>query len=101
MLVTILQMFPLKKPDTIKSSKHQRTSSDAFQSDDVDIAYNKYYKWAPIIMERTVELESLEHTFIPKVFKEKMWTKLLNPMEMSMPKSLGNSLPMPSWKGIV
>ena len=24
-----------------------------------------------------MELESLEHTFIPKVFKERMWTKLL------------------------
>ena len=31
-------------------------------------------------MERTVELESLEHTFIPEVFKERMWTKLLYPM---------------------
>ena len=27
-----------------------------------------------------MELESLEHTFIPEVFKERMWTKLLYPM---------------------
>ena len=27
-----------------------------------------------------MELESLEHTFILEVFKERMWTKLLNPM---------------------
>ena len=27
-----------------------------------------------------MELESLEHTFIPKVFKQRTWTKLLNPM---------------------
>ena len=31
-------------------------------------------------MERTVELESLEGIFIPDVFKERTWTKLLNPM---------------------
>ena len=29
-------------------------------------------------MERTVELESLEGTFILDVFKERTWTKLLN-----------------------
>ena len=27
-----------------------------------------------------MELESLEHTFIPEVFKQRTWTKLLNPM---------------------
>jgi len=30
-------------------------------------------------MERGVDLESLENTFIPEVFKERTWTKLLNP----------------------
>ena len=29
-------------------------------------------------MERVVQLESLEGTFIPKVFNERTWTKLLN-----------------------
>ena len=31
-------------------------------------------------MERVVQLESLEDTFIPEVFKERTWTKLLNPI---------------------
>ena len=34
---------------------------------------------ASIILERTVKLESLQHTFILEVFKERTWTKLLNP----------------------
>ena len=29
-------------------------------------------------MERVVKLETLEDTFIPEVFKERTWTKLLN-----------------------
>ena len=33
-------------------------------------------------MERVVNLESLEGTFIPEVFKERTWTKLLNPVEV-------------------
>ena len=38
------------------------------------------YKRALIVLERFVDLESLNDTFIPKVFKERIWTKLLNPM---------------------
>ena len=30
-------------------------------------------------MERVVRLETLENTFIPKVFKERTWMRLLNP----------------------
>jgi len=44
------------------------------------MAYNDHYKRAPIILERTMELKSLEGTFIPGVFKERTWTKLLNLM---------------------
>ena len=36
---------------------------------------------APIILERTVDLDSLKGTFIPNVFKERTWMKLLNPMD--------------------
>ena len=32
-----------------------------------------------IIMERVVKLDTLEDTCIPEVFKERTWTKLLNP----------------------
>ena len=43
------------------------------------MAYNDFYKKAPIIMERVVNMQTLENTFIPEVFKKKTWTKLLNP----------------------
>ena len=33
-------------------------------------------------MKRVVNLESLEDTFIPEVFKERTWTKLLNSVEV-------------------
>ena len=32
-----------------------------------------------IMVEKGVDLESLESTFILKVFRERTWTKLLNP----------------------
>ena len=32
-----------------------------------------------IITEMVVRMETLENTSIPKVFKERTWTKLLNP----------------------
>ena len=40
--------------------------------------YNDCYNKATIIMERVVKLETLEDTFIPEVFKERTWIKLLN-----------------------
>ena len=54
------------------------TDSDNFKSVEVDLKYNDCYKRATIIMERVVKLDTLEDTFIPEVFKERMWTKLLN-----------------------
>ena len=42
--------------------------------------YNDCYKRATIIMERVVQLKTLKDTFIPEVFKERTWTKLLNPV---------------------
>ena len=67
-----------KKP----SSKCACTDFDHFKSADADMKYNDCYKGATIIMERVVHLESLEGTFIPEVFKERTWTKLLNPVEV-------------------
>ena len=93
-------MSPLKKSARKKSSKCQCTSLDAFWNDDANMAYNDYYKKAPIILERTVELESLEHTFIPDVYKERTWTNCWTRWEMSTQKSFRNSMPMPLWKGI-
>ena len=43
------------------------------------MAYNDFYKKATIIMERVVRMETLENTAILEIFKERTWTKLLNP----------------------
>ena len=73
-------MSPTKHSATKKSSKCACTNSDNFKSMEADLKYNDCYKRAMIIMERVVKLDILEDTFIPKVFKERMWTKLLNPV---------------------
>ena len=73
-------MAPTKHAATKKSSKRVRIDSDNFKSAEVDIKYNDCYKDKTIIMERVVQLESLKGTFIPEVFKERTWTKLLNPV---------------------
>ena len=43
------------------------------------MAFTDHYKRASIVLERTVDIESLKDTFILEVFKERTWTKLLNP----------------------
>ena len=63
MFVFVLQMSPLKKSATKKSSKCQRTSSNSFWSDDANMAFNDHYKRAPIILERTVDLRVLRRHF--------------------------------------
>ena len=63
-----------KKP----SSKRAHTDSNHFKSTEANMKYNDCCKDKTIIMERVVQLESLEGTFIPEVFKERTWTKLLN-----------------------
>ena len=60
-------------------SKRARTDSDNFKSVEADLKYNNCYKRATIIMERVVKLDTLKDTCIPIVFKERTWTKLLNP----------------------
>ena len=75
----VIQMAPTKHAATKKSSsKHSRTDSDNFGSAEADMKYNDCYKDKTIIMERVVQLESPKGTFIPEVFKERTWTKLLN-----------------------
>ena len=71
-------MSPVKSA-TKKSAKRPRHSPDSFRDDDANNAYVDYYKNATIILERIVDIESLENTFILKLFKERTWTKLLNP----------------------
>ena len=82
-LHSFAQMAPTKHAATKKpSSKRTRTDSDHFKSADADMKYNDCYKGATIIMERVANLDSLEGTFILKVFKERTWTKILNPFKV-------------------
>ena len=74
-------MAPTKHAATKKSlSKRARIDSNNFKSAKADMKCNDCYKDKTIIMEKVVQLESLEGTFIPEVFKERTWTKLLNPV---------------------
>ena len=68
-----MQMSPTKHSTTKKSTKHARTDFANFKSIEAELKYNDCYNKATIIMERVVKLETLEDTFIPEVFKERMW----------------------------
>ena len=82
-LHSFAQMAPTKHAATKKPSfKRARINSDHFKFADANMKYNDCYKEVTIIMEMVVHLESLEGTFIPEVFKERTWTKLLNPVEV-------------------
>ena len=72
-------MSPIKKKATKKSSKRPCTTLDSFCNDDANMTFLDHYKRAPIVLERLVDFDSLKGTFIPDVFKERTWTKLLNP----------------------
>ena len=72
-------MSPTKHLASNRSSKRPQIDSDNFISADADMAYNDCYKRATIIMERVVKLDTLEDTCKLEVFKERTWTKLLNP----------------------
>ena len=74
-----VQMSPTKHSATKKSSKCACTDSDNFKSVEANLAYNDCYKKATIIMERVMKLDTLKDTCILEMFKEKTWTKLLNP----------------------
>ena len=64
---------------TKKLAKRPCHSPNSFRNNDANIAYIDHYKNASIVMERSVDIESLENTFILEVFKERTWTKLLKP----------------------
>jgi len=72
-------MSPTKHFASKKSTKRPRTDSNNFRFIETNMAYNDCYKRATIIMEKVVQLETLQDTSIPEVFKERTWTKLLNP----------------------
>ena len=73
-------MSPTKHSTTKKSTKCARIDSANFKSIEADLKYNDCYNKATIIMERVFKLETLKDTFILEVFKERTWTKLLNPI---------------------
>ena len=67
-----MQMSPTKHATPKRSSsKRAHTNSNNFKSAEADMKYNDYYKDKTIIMERVVQMESLEDTFIPEVFKDR------------------------------
>ena len=75
-----MQMSPTKHVAPKRSSsKRACIDSDNFRFAKTDMKHNDCYKDKTIIIERVVQMESLEDTFIPEVFKDKTWTKLLNP----------------------
>ena len=97
-----MQISPTKHSASKKStSKHVRTDSDNFRSMEADLKYNDYYKRATIIMERVVKLETLVDTFIPEVFKDRTWTKLLNPVGVVYLEIIREFSPMLVLKGII
>ena len=61
------------------TSKHARTDSNNFKSVEADLKYNDCNKSATIIIERVVKMDTFEDTCIPAEFRERTWTKLLNP----------------------
>lgn len=80
LLCETMQMPPTKHATKKKSSsKRARTSSKHFKLAEADIKFNDCYKHRTIIMERVVQMESLEGTFIPDISKERTQTKLLTP----------------------
>ena len=80
-LCSLMQMSPTKHSASKKPTlKRARTDSNNFKSIEANLKYNDCYKRATIIMEMVVKLETLEDTFILEVFKERTWTKLLNPI---------------------
>ena len=64
------------------TSKCARTNFDNFRFVEADLKYNDCYQKATIIMERIVKLDTLQDTCIPTMFRERTWTKLLNPFRV-------------------
>ena len=70
-------MSPRKKTIAKKPLKGQRYEEHQFRNRDAFEAFSVFYKDAVIIVEREVDLPSLENTCIPDVFKECTWAPLL------------------------
>ena len=71
-------MSPCKKTTAKKPLKCQRFEEDRFRNRDAFEVFSEYYKDVVIIVEREVDLPSLENTFILDVFKDHTWAPLLS-----------------------
>ena len=63
-------MSPRKKTIAKKPLKGQRYEEHQFRNRDAFEAFTDFYKEAVIIVEREVDLGSLENTFILNVFRD-------------------------------
>ena len=70
-------MSPHKKTIAKKSLKCQQYEEHHFRNRDAFKAFMDFYKEAVIIVEREVDLGSLENSFIPNVFRDCTWASLL------------------------
>lgn len=70
-------MSPCKKTTAKKPLKCQWYEEHRFWNRDVFEAFSEFYKEVMIIVERKVDLESLESTFILCVFRDHTWAPLL------------------------
>ena len=70
-------MSPCKKTTAKKPLKHQRYEEHRFRNRDAFEAFKEFYKEVVIIVEREVDLKSLECTFIPDMFRDRSWAFLL------------------------
>ena len=71
-----------KKTTTKKPLKRQRFEEDHFRNRDAFKAFSEYYKDAVIIVEREVDLPSLENTFILNVFSHTSAPLLLGSVDV-------------------
>lgn len=67
-------MSSRKKTTAKRSAKHLWYDNHKFRDGAVNAAFIEFYSETMIIGEGEVNLESLSHTFIPKVFKDRTWT---------------------------
>lgn len=70
-------MSSRKKTTAKRSTKRLCYDNQRFRNGDAGSTFTKFYNEAMIIVEREVNLESLSHTFIPKVFRDRTWGPLL------------------------
>ena len=66
-----------RKNTTKKPLRWERYKEDCFRDRDAFEAFSEYYKDVVIIVERKVDLRSLEGTFILDVLRGYTWASLL------------------------